>query len=578
MSPTVLVVDDEESIRYTFSSFLAKERLKVLSAADYDEALGIISETGIDLLFLDIILSGRTGIDILKEVKERGMDCPVIMITGAPDIKTAAEAVRLGAFDYLPKPIRKNELVHVTRQALQYKTVLDDKRRIERERERYRRNLDAVFRSLRDAIVTVDEEIRVTQVNEAAKAICGFSSEEVIGKGFTTLPTSCNRACHTVLLETLNTRKTVWDFRIECARQDRSGQVVLLTGSPLTDKNGRFFGAVLVARDITRLNDLERELKERYKFQKILGKNRRMQEIYRLIEDLADTSTTVLITGESGTGKELVARALHFHGLRALQPFVKINCSALAESLLESELFGHVKGAFTGAVKDKQGRFEAADGGTVFLDEIGDISPRIALKLLRVLEDKEFERVGDASLVSVDVRVVAATNQDLRKKVQAGEFREDLFYRLKVVQVEMPPLRERKEDIPLLIDHFRDAFNRSYKKDIEGVSDDVLRAFMGYQWPGNVRELEHAIEQAFVLCHGTVIGIEHLPPEIVQGRRETERIPGEEAKQQDFELLLSALKKAGWNKAKAARILGVSRQTIYRMIASHNLPQKSPVM
>jgi transcriptional regulator with GAF, ATPase, and Fis domain len=280
------------------------------------------------------------------------------------------------------------------------------------------------------------------------------------------------------------------------------------------DQEGRFTGALLVIRDITLLRDLERELRERHLFQNMIGKSKRMQDIYRLLEDLSNLETTVLITGESGTGKELVAKALHYSGQRAFNPFVTVNCSALTESLLESELFGHVKGAFTGAIHDKQGRFQAADQGTILLDEIGDISPLIQLKLLRVLQEKVFERVGESNPQKVDVRIIASTNKDLKEKVRKGEFREDLYYRLKVVEVSMPPLRERLEDIPLLVDHFREMFNKRFQKEIDGLSNEVLNKFMSYHWPGNVRELEHVIEHAFVLCRGRVITLEHIPSEV----------------------------------------------------------------
>jgi transcriptional regulator with PAS, ATPase and Fis domain len=347
---------------------------------------------------------------------------------------------------------------------------------------------------------------------------------------------------------------------------------VVLTSSPLIDRDKKFVGAVLVIRDITRVTDLERELRERHKFHNIIGKSSKMQEIYRLLEDLADTDTTVLITGESGTGKELVGRALHYSGIRALKPLITVNCSALAENLLESELFGHIKGAFTGAIRDKVGRFQAADGGTILLDEIGDLSPRIQVKLLRVLEEKEFERVGDSTPIQVDVRVIASTNRNLREMVRLGKFREDLYYRLKVVEINLPPLRERREDIPLLADYFCNLFNKKFKKRIDGISDKVLRLFMQYPWPGNVRELEHAIEHAFVLCHGRTIMVDDLPSEIKEYSYSRIESPlPEDHAVDDSQEILRALNKTDWNKAKAARLLGVSRQTIYRKIEEYKL-------
>jgi transcriptional regulator with GAF, ATPase, and Fis domain len=266
----------------------------------------------------------------------------------------------------------------------------------------------------------------------------------------------------------------------------------------LVHSNNKYAGAVLVIRDITREYDLERKIAEQYQFQEIIGKSKKMKELYALLEDLTESSTTVLITGESGTGKELVANALHRGGTRAQKPFVKVNCSALSDFLLESELFGHVKGAFTGALKDKLGRFEMADGGSILLDEIGDISPRVQHKLLRVLQEKEFERVGDSVSVKVDVRIMTSTNRNLNEMVRLENFREDLYYRLKVIEVKLPSLRERLDDIPLLVDHFCNIFNRRFNKDIEGVSEEVYKLFSSYFWPGNVRELENALEHAFV--------------------------------------------------------------------------------
>jgi transcriptional regulator with PAS, ATPase and Fis domain len=295
-----------------------------------------------------------------------------------------------------------------------------------------------------------------------------------------------------------------------------------------------------------------------------------MQEIYSLIESLCDVQTTVLITGESGTGKELVAEALHYRGSRSQKPLVKVNCSALSENLLESELFGHVKGAFTGAVKDKIGRFQRADGGTIFLDELGDVSHRIQLRLLRVLQEMEFERVGDSTPVTVDVRVIAATNQNLSEKVKRGEFREDLYYRLKVVEVAIPPLRDRLEDIPVLVDHFLKKFNEKFDKAITSVSADVQKIFMRHTWPGNIRELEHAIEHAFILCRQDIITIEHLPRSycsIIESRP----APLEGANENESHSILQALEKTAWNKARAAKLLGLDRKTLYRKIWKYNI-------
>jgi transcriptional regulator with PAS, ATPase and Fis domain len=255
-------------------------------------------------------------------------------------------------------------------------------------------------------------------------------------------------------------------------------------------------------------------------------------------------------------------------------PFVKVNCGALSENLLESELFGHVKGAFTGAVKDRLGRFQMADGGTIFLDEIADISARIQLKLLRFLQEREFERVGDSLPLKVDVRVVAATNRNLAQKVRSGEFREDLYYRLKVVELSLPPLRERREDIPLLMEHFIDRFNRRMKKNIDGASSDVLDIFMEYPWHGNIRELEHAIEHAFVVCHDSTLTLRHLAPEIRQISQTTGR-SSKKVRSAEPKNILQILNQTDWNKSKAARLLGISRPTLYQKIKEFKLSRPS---
>ncbi len=454
---------------------------------------------------------------------------------------------------------------------------ITDRKRIEEELERHRSRLQAIFRSVRDAIITVDTDMVVIEANEATENICGISGRDIVGRVFTQCPNQCSQSCHEVLSNSLRKKTIIKGYRIGCNRRHCPQQTVIVTSSPLLDRDGTFTGTVLVIRDITRLSDLERELREKHQFQNIIGKSRNMQDIYGLLENLADLDTTVLITGESGTGKSLVAKALHHSGSRAFGPLITVNCSALPENLLESELFGHVKGAFTGAIKDSQGRFQAGHGGTILLDEIGDISPRIQLKLLRVLEEKEFERVGESVSIKVDARVIACTNRDLKKKIRLGEFREDLYYRLKVVEVPLPPLRERLEDMPLLVDHFCNVFNKSFKKSIEGLSDDVFRAFMNYHWPGNVRELEHSIEHAFVLCRGPIISLDHIPSEIKR-HSDNKQLVREKRPVEGSGELLTVLEKTDWNKAKAARILGIDRSTLYRKIKRYSISQTASNM
>lgn len=322
----------------------------------------------------------------------------------------------------------------------------------------------------------------------------------------------------------------------------------------------------MVIRDETHVAELEKKLEIRQSFHNITGESEKIQKIYSLIEALSSVQTTVLITGESGTGKELVAEAIHYKGGRHNKPFVMVNCSSLSESLLESELFGHVKGSFTGAFRDKIGRFELAHGGTIFLDEIGDISSSVQLHLLRVLENHEFERVGDNKTIKVDVLIIAATNQDLKEKVKTGHFREDLYYRLKVVEIKIPPLRERKEDIPLLILHFLRKFNNKFNKHITHVSEDVERLFMKYHWPGNIRELEHSLEHAFILCRKSIISPEDLPEDF------KDMLNGNELNNWDNpDIIIETLVKSEGNKCRASKMLGISRQTLYRRMKEYNI-------
>lgn len=557
----ILVIDDEKSLRFTFKRFLLEEGYEVETAEDYESALDLLENNTFTLIFSDILLGGKTGLDLLKIIKKRDSLCPVVMITGYPNIETASEAVRLGAFDYLSKPVLKKDLLQVARSALKYRDIAQ-------KNEKYRTNLEAVFQSVRDALITVDSQGRIQEFNEAAGRICSLSAS-ASGQPFNEMPMSaCEGKCRVALRETLEKRKSVELGRMECGHRERPRQVVSLSTAPLVDVHGTFFGAVMIARDETRLDTLERSLKRRHSFYRIVGASSKMQELYCLIEDLADVPSTVLITGGSGTGKELVAEALHKAGGRAGKPMVKVNCAALSDTLLESELFGHVRGSFTGAIKDRVGRFQKAEGGTIFLDEIGDISPKMQLRLLRVLQEREIERIGDSTPVKIDIRVVAATNRNLAEMVQQGKFREDLFYRLKVIQVPLPSLRERLDDIPLLVEHFIGKFNTAMDKAIQGVSEEVLQALANHDWPGNVRELEHAMEFAFVRCHQPVIALDHLPGEVKETKGGGSSAASAE---NESTIICRALQKTAGNKAKAARLLGIDRKTLYRKMAKFNM-------
>jgi two-component system response regulator HydG len=438
------------------------------------------------------------------------------------------------------------------------------------EKKRYHHHLEAIFQSVKDAIITLDLEGKILFVNDAASTICGVDPQKILGQDFSEVIKDCQKTCGEALKNLKNVGDQFKEFFQGCRRLSRANQIVSVTRAPLKDHEDKCIGVVLVIRDLTGETPLAEDLSERYRPFQIIGKSLPMQRVYRILDDLRDTDTTVLISGETGTGKELVANALHYGGPRANRPLVKVNCTALPETLLESELFGHVKGAFTGAHKDRMGRFQTAQGGTIFLDEIGDISLKTQVKLLSIIEEKWFERVGESTPRQADVRILAASHRDLRKMAKQGLFREDLYFRLKVFEVNLPPLRERLDDLPLLINFFCHLFNQTYKKQVEGVLPEVLNIFRNYSWPGNVRELKHVLEHAFVQCRGYTITPNDLPAEIGEAPAiRAQALPKTFSPQE----LKEALTRTAWNKAKAARLLGISRPTLYRLLSHHNLTE-----
>jgi PAS domain S-box-containing protein len=577
----ILVVEDEAVLRLTFGQFLEDEGHDVEVAEDYNEALHHLEHAPFDVIVTDIILAGKTGVDLLRTIRQRGMQSRVVMITGEPNVETAAEAVRLGAFDYLPKPVTRDALVRVTRVALENKRLADERDHYAQQMDMYRRELEAIFNSVNEGIITVDADMRIRQVNSTAETIFGLSPQDLNDKAFADVLPGKLEPARQAVRETLKTHRAVVDRRLELTLPVLGERVLNVSTSPLIDEAGSFTGAVLTVRDLTRLTRLEKQIEASQQYRDIIGKSTRMQQVFSLIKDLAETDSTVLIVGESGTGKELVAAALHHTSPRANGPFLKVNCAALSEDILESELFGHVKGAFTGAVKDRVGRFEAANGGTILLDEIGDISPRLQLRLLRVLQEREFERVGDTHPIRTDVRVIASTNQDLERRIQQGEFRQDLYYRLNVVRLELPALRDRREDLPLLVDHFVRRFNRQFKKEVTGPAPETMQIFMQYPWPGNVRELENCIERAFIVCHDTVLLPEHLPPEFRSpngGRMSVALSPSAgHAEGMERDRLISVLQQTDWNVAKSARLLGIARNTLYQKMKTLHLERPEDV-
>ncbi|MGC8762034.1 MAG: sigma-54 interaction domain-containing protein [Acidobacteriota bacterium] len=434
-----------------------------------------------------------------------------------------------------------------------------------------RRILDAMS----DGVIVTNAERKIVFINETARVLLGYGEGEALDQRcrHVTQSSECDYSCPM-------TRAIQQDRDLEGISmfyRTRSGQLlqcrtrVLL----LRDGEGKVVGGVEIFTDTTQVSRLQEMAEERYSFASIIGKNAAMQEVFDLIRMVAETDSTVLVTGESGTGKELVASAIHFNSLRKNRAFVKVNCAALNEGVLESELFGHVRGAFTGAVADKMGRFEMAHGGTLFLDEIGEIPPSTQVKLLRVLQEGEMERVGSSRTLKVDVRVIAATNRDLEAALKADQFRQDLYYRLNVFRIRLPALRERREDIPLLVDHFlRKIAAKMPQKRLETIEEEALLRLMEYDYPGNVRELANLLEHAAIRCRDGVLRARDLPL--------PERAPFPEAEAPLYQirspletverdLILKMLEANGWKISRTAERLGISRVTLWRKMREYGI-------
>ncbi|MEW6457191.1 MAG: sigma-54 dependent transcriptional regulator [Acidobacteriota bacterium] len=448
----ILIVDDEEGIRNILSKVLREEGFSIETAIDGKEGMEKAVKFAPDIILLDLKLPDRNGIEILQEIKKIIPHTNVIILTAYGTIRSAVEATKLGAFDYLSKPVDNEELILIIKRALE----LSD----------------------------LKEEVK----------------------------------------------------------------------------------------------SLRSELHKRYGFGNIIGMSPKMNDVFSLMEKLIKIDATVLIIGETGTGKELVARAIHFNSLRKNAPFIVVNCGAIPETLMESELFGYERGSFTDAKERRIGKFELAEGGTVLLDEIGELPLSSQVKILRAIGEKEITRVGSSKAIPVNVRVIAATNKNLEEEVKKGRFREDLFWRLSTVTLNLPPLRERKEDIPLLIEHFIKKFNKELNIDIKGLSSEAKKCLLDYLWPGNVRELENAVYEAMVLSSDDLIGIEDLPSRIVRdygnfidyGKSLSEAVENIR-KKVEIEMIKRALKDSSGNKTRAAKSLGISRKTLFNKIKNYKI-------
>jgi len=432
--------------------------------------------------------------------------------------------------------------------------------------------LSAILDSVADGVFTVDRDWRLTSFNKAAERITGVGRADAIGQPCCEVfrASICESAC--ALRETTASGKPVVNRPIRILAADGRSVPISISTALLKDSRGRVIGGVETFRDLSLVEELRKELRAKYTFGDIVTKSAKMREILAVLPQVAESGSTCLIEGESGTGKELVARAIHAASSRAEGPFVAVNCGALPDTLLESELFGYVKGAFTDARRDKPGRFAQAGGGSLLLDEIGDVSPALQTRLLRVLQEREYEPLGSNTTVKADVRVIAATNRPLDELVKEGAFRQDLYYRVNVVRLVLPPLRERREDIPFLVEHFVDRLNRLRGRDVAGLSDEALALFVRYDWPGNVRELENALEHAFVLCRGGLIRPECLPDSLRPSTGTSlASTAGLTLEALEARAIRDALQRHGGKRVAAARELGISKTTLWRRIKRLNI-------
>ncbi len=526
------------------------------------------------------------SIDTLFENNNKDMKYLVDCFTsGKPKINlslqiTTADQTQKQVFTSLT-PIKKSDnsissVVLIFRDTAEMLGLIESLHQKDFESESRKNMLEAIFDSRIEGTFTIDHDWTITSFNHAAEGITGYNRNEAIGKKCWDVFQSrlCQNGCH--MEYTIHKHKRSVDNELLITNKDGKQVPIRVNSAPLFNANQEYFGGVETFRDISELANLRTHLQERYRFENLIGHSKEMQKVYVKLENVAQSDSTVLITGESGTGKEVVARAIHLNSDRKNKPFAVVNCSAFAETLLESELFGHERGAFTGAVRTKPGHLELAQEGTLFLDEIGDISLPVQVKLLRVLETRRFERVGGTKSINMNIRLICATNKVLEDEIKNHTFREDFYYRINVFNIHLPPLRQRLDDLPLLLDHILEKLSLKFKKSIQTISPDALIHLKNHQWPGNVRELENVLEHAFILCHGEVIEPRHLPewllnrgpapdtrdlsPRIADSLKNTEKL-----------LIQSTLDKHDGNRNKTAKELGIDTSTLWRKMKKFKL-------
>ena len=616
----ILLIDDEAGIRKLLSISLRGEGYDVITAKNGKRGIELFEQEAPSIVLTDIKMPGTDGIGVLKRIKEINPETEVIVITGDGDMKLAVKSLQLDASDFITKPISEEALSVALKRA-------EEKLKIKKRLKNYTYNLEKAVKektgeleksykemeslcditrktsekkSLGEAFdFIIDQTKNILSFEEIAPLILNKEKKGFVKvNGYKDLNVEDREALvsaialmrHPMNIDELSAKGYPWlkSFDgyeslslVPIIKEDEVVGVVILLASDhivFSGKDLRFFYLMLsqvagIIRRIALNNEKMKELENKVKmfsgYGGIVGKDHKMQQLYKLILDIAPTDATVMIQGESGSGKELVARAVHLHSYRKDKPFVVVNCSAYPQTLLESELFGHEKGAFTGATHRKLGRFELADKGTLFLDEIGEIPLMSQVKLLRFLQFQKFERSGGIETIEVDIRVIAATNKDLKKEVENGNFREDLYYRLNVIPINIPPLRVRRNDISLLVEHFLKRLNLRGNKKVKGISSEAMDILMRYNWPGNVRELENIIEHAFILTKNEFINGQSLPLDIYSIVNKEQKISSFQDNEKKF--LARVLEEYKWNKLQVAKKLNISRSTLYAKLKKYNI-------
>ncbi len=559
---TILLVDDDRYILQHLSAMIDSFGHTAISTIYPESLFDMLDSESIDLILLDIFMPQIDGISLLKQLKKHFLyhKIPVIVLTGDARKELLEECFSEGAIDYINKPIndivlkaRINSALSIRNQIQEIETVNDLLRR--------------TFEGLAEGVASIDIHYNIQMISNQACKMLDLEEQEAIGKPAVTVFGASVVGPFGVLRHSLDNPKETTNIQTQLFT--KSGRMIPVNLSIISiGKRDSVTGWLVLFRDI---RQEERKLRQKsvgMSFGRMVSCTPVIKEIFNMIEEIATSQTTVLVQGESGTGKELVAREIHDRSQNAQGTFVAVNCAAISPHLMESEFFGHEKGAFTGAHQKKVGRFELAHGGTLLLDEVGDIPLELQGKLLRVLEEQAFERVGGTKTIPVNVRIVAATNRNLEKMVQEKLFREDLYYRLNVIPIDLPPLRERLQDVPLLVSFFMEGLNQKNKRQVKHISSEVMQQFLRYKWPGNIRELYNALEFAYAVSRGAHLQSKHFPSVIFKHTRSrnTPALPKNKK-----ELILHALQQANFDVAKAANILGIHRSTLYRQRKRYNI-------